>query len=360
MQSIDLIVKKGNFSEAKCVETPLPELEAGQLLLKIDQFAFTANNVTYAVSGDFLRYWDFFPAPEGWGRIPVWGFADVIESMVDDLPIGERVYGYLPMSTHLIVTPGRISPATFMDDAPHRQHLSPIYNQLTRVVADPTYHQEDEALISLFRPLFTTSFLLNEYEVENNYFGAEAIILTSASSKTAIGTAFALKQSGSGRTLIGLTSPSNISFVESLGIYDSVLAYDALETLPIRPAALIDFAGNAGVITRIHNHYQDHLKDSCLVGITHWQDFGRQDETLPGPKPAMFFAPKYAQGRVRAWGVDEFQARLGQSWGSFIPHTRDWITVETHQGQAAALAAYQSVFTNQTAPSVGHIVSVAG
>ena len=48
--------------------------------MKVDRFAFTANNITYAVLGDELKYWQLFPAPEGFGNIPVWGFGEVIAS----------------------------------------------------------------------------------------------------------------------------------------------------------------------------------------------------------------------------------------------------------------------------------------
>ena len=81
----------------------------GEVLLGIDRFALTANNITYAVFGDAMSYWNFFPAAEGWGNVPVWGFADVVESRFDGLEVGERIYGYLPMSTHVALLPGRLT-----------------------------------------------------------------------------------------------------------------------------------------------------------------------------------------------------------------------------------------------------------
>ncbi len=58
-----------------------PRLEPGQALLKVDKFAFTANNVTYAAFGAAMDYWKFFPSADAaWGRIPVWGFGDVLAS----------------------------------------------------------------------------------------------------------------------------------------------------------------------------------------------------------------------------------------------------------------------------------------
>jgi hypothetical protein len=44
---------------------------AGAVQFEIERFGLTANNLTYAVFADRWRYWDFFSAPEGWGRIPV-------------------------------------------------------------------------------------------------------------------------------------------------------------------------------------------------------------------------------------------------------------------------------------------------
>ena len=48
------------------IETQLPDaatLPADALLVKVTRFAFTANNITYAVLGDQLKYWQLFPAP---------------------------------------------------------------------------------------------------------------------------------------------------------------------------------------------------------------------------------------------------------------------------------------------------------
>ena len=42
----------------------------GEVLFEVERFGFSANNVTYALLGDALRYWDLFPAEPGWGQIP--------------------------------------------------------------------------------------------------------------------------------------------------------------------------------------------------------------------------------------------------------------------------------------------------
>ncbi|MBJ7461973.1 MAG: DUF2855 family protein, partial [Ilumatobacteraceae bacterium] len=42
----------------------------GQVVMHIERFALTSNNISYALGGDFLDYWGFYPAEEGWGRLP--------------------------------------------------------------------------------------------------------------------------------------------------------------------------------------------------------------------------------------------------------------------------------------------------
>jgi hypothetical protein len=97
-------VARDDLSKTRFVSAPVGALQPGEVLLKIDSFAFTANNITYAETGVVLKYWQFFPAPEGWGVIPVWGFADVVESRHEALTPGERLYGYWPMATHAVLT----------------------------------------------------------------------------------------------------------------------------------------------------------------------------------------------------------------------------------------------------------------
>ena len=74
MKSTDFIVARSDLHDCKFIETPLPDVPAltdEALLVKVDRFALTANNITYALTGDLLKYWHLFPAPEGFGIIPV-------------------------------------------------------------------------------------------------------------------------------------------------------------------------------------------------------------------------------------------------------------------------------------------------
>src|SRR5262249_48776110 len=143
-ETVDFLVERANLRSSRFRRAPLPALADGQALLRVDAFAFTANNVTYAVAGDMMSYWSFFPAEAGWGRVPGWGFADVAAARCRGVDAGTRVYGYFPISTHLVVEPERAGRGGFVDGAAHRRPLPAVYNNYSTCAHDPGYRVEDE------------------------------------------------------------------------------------------------------------------------------------------------------------------------------------------------------------------------
>jgi len=312
----EFLVEKSNLSNYT-FEHPESsgELTDGQIRLAIDKFALTANNITYAAFGDVIGYWQFFPSAKGrFGRVPVWGFADVIETRHSEIYSGERFYGFLPMSTELVASPVSVTESGFVDGVDHRRNLPPIYNQYSAVSGDPAYVQALEAQQMILRPLFMTSFLIEDFLSENNNFAAERIILSSASSKTAIGVAYQVAHAGKRvAELVGLTSAGNKDFVSKLGLYDAVVGYDEIEGLePSTPTVFVDIAGNGDVIRRVHSHLGEQLKYSCLVGASHW-DAGSASTNSLQPTPVWFFSPDQFQQRVAEIGASDFMTNFGIS-----------------------------------------------
>jgi hypothetical protein len=233
---MDIEVVKGDLGRVRVVDDVPAELRDGEARLRIDRFALTANNITYAVFGDMLQYWDFFPAAPAvagdevrWGRIPVWGFAEVTSSRSPDLAVGERLYGYLPMSSEVVIVPGRADDGGVTDVAAHRSAMAGAYNRYVRCATDPMYRADREDHQMLLYPLFFTAYLIDDYLLDNDDFGAEQVVISSVSSKTSIGAAFLARQRG--RHVVGLTSAGNVAFVESLGVVDQVLTYDDVASI---------------------------------------------------------------------------------------------------------------------------------
>ncbi|MDJ0767878.1 MAG: DUF2855 family protein [Ilumatobacter sp.] len=354
------LVDRNDYRHTRTVDAEPAALADGQARVRVDAFGFTANNITYAAAGDMIGYWTFFPAPDlgdavQWGRVPVWGFADVVESRSDGVNEGERLFGYFPMSTELVIEPTGVTEAALSDGAPHRAALPPVYNRYVRCGADPGYDADLEAEQMLYRPLFFTSFLIDDFLDDNGFFGASTVVLTSASSKTSFGTAHLLHQREE-LTVVGLTSAGNVGFVERLGCYDRVVTYDDVASLPDGPAALVDMSGNASVVRSVHERYGDDLKVSAVVGITHWEDRLGSAEPLPGPAQTMFFAPSQIEKRHQDWGPGVVEERLAEAWGPFIEKVSGWVTIEHGSGPDAVADVFAEMLEGETSPDVAHVL----
>ncbi|MBC7916475.1 MAG: DUF2855 family protein [Rhodoferax sp.] len=372
MHITDFQVRKDQLTTARVQTLEAAALAEGQVRVAIEHFALTSNNITYAAFGDAMNYWRFFPVDgaddSGWGRIPVWGFGKVSESRHADVPAGERLYGYFPMASSVVLTPGRVTPLSFMDTAPHRAELHAVYNQYTRTATDPFYTADTEDVQALLRPLFITSWLIDDFLSDNAWFGATAhtdqravMLLSSASSKTAYGTAFQMAQR-EGLEVVGLTSAGNVAFCESLGCYHRVLTYEQLDQIATdAPCIYVDFAGNAAFRKALHTHCKG-LVHSSSIGGTHVTALGGGRD-LPGPKPTLFFAPAQIKKRSIEWSPQVLNQRLVQAWQAFTTKVANpqqpWLNVQHHTGPDAVQAAYTQVLAGRGDPRLGHMLSLA-
>ena len=352
---------KADLTKGRIVETPKTTVRDGQVLLKVDRFAFTANNITYAVMGDQLRYWQFFPPngdeSEKWGIIPVWGFADVTESNSDELVVGERLFGYFPPAKELVITPSRVTDANLMDASAHRAELPPGYNMYRRVSNEPGYTKANDNERMLLFVLHLTSFCIHDLLQYNEWFGAEQIVIISASSKTSTGLAYGLASDReSPSDVIGLTSERNLDFVNSIGAYSSVLDYQDLEKIDAsKPTIIIDMSANTDVLSRLHRHLGDNMRYTSNVGLTHW-DEPRQVEGIIRGRSHQFFAPDRIQQRMKDWGPEEFNKRSISYVANTTAKSRDWLKISELQGVSGLAEVYQDVCDGKVAADQGLIV----
>jgi hypothetical protein len=368
-----LEIRRASIGEAEVHEEPHVELEDGQIRLRIDRFAVTANNISYAGAGDLLGYWDFFPPsdPTTWGRVPAVGYAEIVESRNADLPVGGRFHGWFPMADTVTFTATATSDG-FRDDGAHRQMHAPIYRSYTRTDLDPLHDPapDGEDRHALLRVLLLTGFLADEFFADSGgatadgappFFGAEQVIVLSASSKTAIGfSQRAAKRDG--LAVVGLTSSANAEFVGSLGFYDSVVTYDRINDpdagIPIVDSVVIDMAGNPNVLAAVHRLLGDRIKHSMMIGRSHHDAVATAAPApLPGPAPQFFFAPTELDRLVVGWGVDEYRRRITDATHEFIEASRGWMTIDERRGPDGPASAWASVYAGEVSPDVGVIAS---
>jgi hypothetical protein len=353
----DFLVKRDDLRECRIAESDPPEIEAGQALLRVDTFGLTANNVTYAVFGEAMSYWDFFPAADGWGRVPMWGFAEVERSEAEGVEPGTRLYGYLPSSSHLVVAPTAVGKSAFVDGSPHREALPSAYHRYLATGADRFYRPDTEAMQMLLRPLFFTSFLIDDQLDDEGLTARGPIVISSASSKTAIAAAFLLAQRDDVE-LIGLTSPRNVEFVEGLGIYGRTVPSDAIDSLGRAPATFVDIAGDGAVRLAVHEHYRAQLVHSMAVGMTHWEELRAGAGELPGPTPTFFFAPNRVVKRSEDWGRVGLEERVADAWHPFCDWVSGWLEPIPGEGFDAVRDAYLDVLEGRVEPTRAHVLTL--
>lgn len=350
-------ITKSNLRDTKWVEAPVEDLPASQVRLSLDAFALTANNVTYAaIGGPPMNYWNFFPTTDAAnGRVPVWGFATVQASNVADITPGQRVYGYFPISETLDVSPINVSPNGFMDGASHRQDLAPIYNTYTFTNNDPAYDPDFEAQQMLFRPLYLTGWMICD-SITNGAPVPDTVIISSASSKTALATAHGLHARGI--KTIGVTSPGNKDFVESTGLYSETILYDDAGSISAGGnCAYVDFVGRPDLTLAIHTASGDTLGRSLIIGVTDWEADRTPAENLPGPVPEFFFVPTYAAERAAELGGGELNRMMNTDLRAFYPASKAFVTPESVKGPEAIDQAWQDSLAATVKPTRGLICS---
>ncbi len=355
---MDFEILRKDLHQTRFASADAPAPADGEALLRVESFGLTSNNITYAVFGEAMRYWDFFPASDpDWGKLNVWGYAHVEESRHPDLAPGMRVYGYLPCASHLLITPDRINEKGFIDAAPHRLPLPSAYQGYRDVTTDPVYSADREAEHILFFPLFFTSFLIDDFVADEGFFGADTIVISSASSKTAIIAAYLLAKR-EGIHLVGLTSAGNRAFVEGLHVYDSVHLYDNISELPGDRAVYVDISGDGAVRADVHARYGDRLAHSSAVGMTHWTQMAQGSTDLAGPKPVFFFAPDRIQKRGADWGAAKLDQNVAESWAPFADWASNWLRIDRISSEDEIQQAYLELLDGKVDPTAGTIVDL--
>ena len=359
---------KNDLSKTRIVQTKNPEIEAEEISVSIESFAFTSNNVTYGVAGNTIGYWQFFKTTEDanneWGCIPVWGFAKIIKSNVDELIVGERLFGYFPPGDILNLKPIKVTNQGFADGKEHRKDLPAVYNNYLRLSGDANYDSSIDNIRSLLFPLHITSFCICDALQDEAYFGADQIIIVSASSKTAIGLAQGLKETSSALSIIGLTSQKNLGFVKNLGCYDEVITYDHLSNVNFNlKSVMIDMAGSREILGTLHGSLADNMLKCLTVGMTHWDNEVTAEDALGQAmlreRTEFFFAPAHIQKRVKDWGYEGYNQKINEFMKTRSNQSTDWMQVKKIIGLEDFISMYEKFVGGDINPNEGIIVELS-
>ena len=357
-----LLVNRTDFADVALVSADDAALADGSIRVSIGPWALTANNITYMAVGDMIGYWKFFDPKDygiqmnGFGRMPVWGYAQVTESKCTDVPIGTLIYGFFPIAQSFDMKPVKLTPLGFQDGTAHRTELHPVYNGYTFVDKDPSFAAHRD-LQPVLRPLFTTSFLIDDFLADENFFDAEQVLLLSASSKTAMGTAYCLKQR-SNIKVTALTSEGNKAFTQGTGFYDKVYTYDTITDMnPDVKTVVVDMAGNGIVTGNVYDHFEENIIYNCMVGKSHWDGAPPTTPKLGAPA-VMFFAPDRIKQRLKDWGGETFAKNLAARWLPFCDSAQDWLEIKESHEVTELLKTYKDFLNGDVGPSKGYLFKI--
>lgn len=362
--NLQLQVHQDIFFKNRLMETPAADLalDEGEVLVEIEKFGYTANNITYAAAGDMIGYWKFFPPfgddTKAWGIIPVWGFAKVVESTNEAIPVGDRLFGYFPPAQFLKMKPVGIKAGRFIDGAEHRSKLPAGYNLYRRVLNEPNYNPAHDNFRMVLFPLHLTSFCIWDSLVDHDWYGAKQILILSASSKTSIGLGYALHQDENAPTVIGVTSKRNLATVESLKLYDQAMTYGDIKAIDASiPTVIVDMAGNGNILAALHIHLGDNMKHTINVGLTHWANT-RPQPGIIGERSEFFFAPGHIQKRIKEWGAAGFDQKTSQFLMETAAKTGQWLKFQTLNGLEELAEYHPAVCMGEIAADVALVVEM--
>ncbi len=246
--------------QVRVVDEAVPPPADGEVLLAVERFGVAANNLTYALLGDLLGHWAPFPASSpGWGRVPAWGHAVVVDGDPALAAAGTRWSGYLPMATHFTVRAERHGDR-LRAVAPERAGMLPIYRDLSPVAPD-----DDRSAVAVAMLPGIAAALLDDLVAGT---GIGRVVVSSATSKTALTTSLLLSRRGI--DVVGVTSAPHASAAGKAGVYREVVAYDDVDTLAPSPDVLyLDVAGQPSVTAAVHARLGRSLLRSIAVGGSH-------------------------------------------------------------------------------------------
>jgi len=356
----ELWVDRKNLRETKIFQLDQQPLEDGQIRVAIDKMGLTANNVSYAVSGEMIGYWKYFPAEGDWGKVPGWAMADVVESKSEEIAEGERLWGFFPMASEVVLTPGKTAVDFFIDDTQHRRELPALYNLYRRTQGEPDFLKPLEDERCLLFPLFATSYVLYDYLTDNAFFGAGQVIIGSVSSKTGFGLAYLLSHDPEvAQKVVGLTSPGNVGFVEGLGCCDQVVTYgNESEIDSSMRTGWVDMSGDGPLTDTLHHLLGENMVESCIVGATHWESDRKRGKELPGVSPKFFFAPAQIAKRDAEWGQGILWEKASVRSAEIAKSISDQIQVERVSSATDVAKIWREMLDNKVSPNRGIMISI--
>ena len=155
-----------------------------------------------------------------------------------------------------------------------------------------------------------------------------------------------------------MTSAKNRDFVDRLNCCDDIVIYGEEQKIDAgKAAAYVDMSGDVRLTKFLHNHLASNMRESCIVGATHWEEGGHPGE-LPGVKPRFFFAPAQIAKREKDWGSGVIMSKASHASAGLAEQVSREMTIEWTRDVNALKQLWLDLLDNKVSGDSGNMVSL--
>lgn len=388
LDDVALVWAKGKGLSAKSVtskEAVVPELGQGDVLLRIEKFAFSQMSLGYLMKGftrTFSAYHSFYGYPEdGFYRSACWGYCTVVESAHPKVEVGTRLYGLVPPSRYQVQQVGGVVPANRRTGDPAKVEFTMEgvpFNlrrfQEMEVVSTPSTEQpqaaaaireaqEEEPAVDgeaalledwriALKEIYTMAFYMDENLLVDTGM-INSVIIACASAKTALALAYCLRMREM-RYVVGLTSPEHLEFVKSCDLYHEVFTYDEVESLPnSRTVVFMDFKCDGELRQKLTLRMGTNLMYNMVLGPAVFQKRMKDQVFEKRAREVLFDESTWRERRQKVAEVTKTgrNEKLRYSFPAFVERMRKSVKLRHVSGVEGFQKMYDSIFSNESLPS---------
>lgn len=402
--SIELLQTTASDSKSK------GKNDEDDIKFKILKGSLTANNKFYLDFGDkppfhFFKCYPIVPEQsslvssssnsnddvvnnENYAHPCVWGIAQVTESQLDNVQVGTKYIAMLPIGESVSFRTPRVDTEDDNVLIVDRPTTNPDYNVFRKLDDEDDEHYEDLALAC--SPGIITGFGLNFHLRNCDFYGADALVVTSASSKVALALAVYLKHNDNPVTkkIIGYTSESNEEFCRKTGLYDEIMGYEDALNCERRAKkkmkyVIVDIAGRGEVYNR--NIQEPGIEIVKLLSIGNASGTANKQSTFASfsmiakvklvltmmgapsmfsswmnPVQELYLIFNHMADLKKEWGAEKLRATLNEYERIFCKAATDeeWISVRTCDTEESIQKAFEEIVQGTVPPSETIILDV--
>lgn len=383
--------KKPAYNSLALLKTDVPAeptQQSGTVSLEILKSGLTANNTFYLRFGDKdpFNFFHCYPVDstaelvqdkstshDEFVHPPAWGVAQVVASTIDEIVVGTKYLGHLPIATSVTFKDVSVNEEGNM--VVKRPKVDAAYNVFRKIDPDDALLTEEYGDLALVCwPGIMTGFGCFSTLQMKGYYGADNLVITSASSKVALALAFYLKDSG--KNVVGYTSKSNVPFCQSTGLYSQILDYDA-DLDPEKKYVFIDIVGRSDIYSKNKSCVTKLIAIGNTVGATGKDvTFGlfppfatlkflltilgapRWTRSWMNPVHDLYLVLDGHEELKEDWGLDKYKTLLKENTHAFCKNATFWITTHKCDTEDAIKKGFADVIEGKVAPSQAVILDV--